>query len=230
MAIQHRLRILVISSDPLVCLGMERLFGESDDFRLCGAASSAAQAREIFHRTHPEVTLVDFAPELGLTLDLVKEVSTGTSETRCIAMSTQFDTDLVERLLHAGVVGCISRPAALADIREACMHASHAHPWVSPGLVEAVMMSLADGHMHLDASAHTPLSDRESDVFRLLAAGLSVVAIADALGISPKTVETHCERMKLKLHVPSIERLRSRAKEGLTLDAASSQVGNGRHD
>ena len=229
MAIQNRLRILVVAGDPLVRLGMERLFGECEDFRLCGAASSAAQAREIFHRDHPEVTAIDLAPEMGLTLELAKEFSAGAAA-RCVAMSDRFDTELVERLLHAGVVGCIARPAALADLREACLHASRTHPWVSPGLVEAVMVSLADGHLHLGDTAHPALSDRESDVFRLLGAGRSVTAIATALGISPKTVETHCERMKLKLHVPTIDQLRGRAKEGRDRDAGSPRPASGRRD
>lgn len=230
MAIQNRLRILVVAGDPLVLLGMERLFGECKDFQLCGAASSAAQAREIFHRDHPEVTAIDLAPELGLTLELVKEFSTGAAGARCVAMSERFDTDLVERLLHAGVVGCIARPAALADLREACLHASPKHPWVSLGMVEAVMVSLADGHLHLADSAHPSLSDRESDVFRLLGVGRSVIEIATALGISPKTVETHCERMKLKLHLPSIDQLRGRAKEGQDLEGGSPKLGNGRRE
>ena len=209
-----RLRILVVASDPLLCLGMEHLFTKSGEFQISGTASTAASARELFHRECPDVTVVDFAPEFGLTLELLKELTADATASRCVVLGEHFDTDLMERLLHAGVVGCVVRPCSIEDLREACLHASRAHPWVSPCLVEALMVSLADGSMHSNGTIHPALSDREHDVFQLLGAGRSVVAIAAALGISHKTVETHCERMKVKLGVLSLDQLRRHAKEG----------------
>jgi len=148
---------------------------------LLARAADAGEAARLVARHHPQVTVVD--------LDAM------TPDARVLAVSRRTTEALTA--VRAGAVGYLVRPGSAADLVRAVRRTAAGEAVFSPGLADVVLAA------HGPGSPVTQLTDRESDVLRLVVEGLTARQIASRLVLSPRTVENHVQHVLRKLDLPN---------------------------
>jgi DNA-binding NarL/FixJ family response regulator len=198
-------RILIVDDHPVVRLGVRQLIDAAPDLSVVAEAESRQGALEAARASRPDLAIVDLSLEHGVGLDLVRELRTTMPEMRVLVLSMHDEALYAERALRAGAQGYIMKAAAitglLAAIREVLAGRLYVSGRMSQTILESLRRSVAPGG-HLGS-----LTDRELEVFELIGRGLGTAAIAEKLGVSAKTVETHRANIKAKLNLRDINEL-----------------------
>jgi DNA-binding NarL/FixJ family response regulator len=195
---------LVIADDhPLFRKGVvEALAGEAA-FRLVGEASDGEAALDLVRRHRPRIALVDIDMPKRSGLAVAEAVRDESLETQIVILTMYKDAGMFRRALDVGARGYVLKDSAVTDI-VACLHMVAAgRAYISPALSSELLQRHAASPV-AELAALAELTPAEHRVLRLIAQGLTSAAIAEALGISPKTVENHRLHIcgKLGLHGP----------------------------
>jgi len=141
----------------------------------------------------PDVLVLDLGmPDHGSGIQTLGRLNQQTRDTRIVVLTTNDDPAFARRALDNGAVGLVLKEMADSDLPEAVRNASRGKRYVSPSLA----VKLSGGKPGPDADNLTP---REREVLRLIALGHTSVEIAQKLGLSPRTIETHRARIHRKL-------------------------------
>jgi DNA-binding NarL/FixJ family response regulator len=184
-------------------------------YTLCGLATDQRTLNDLLEKHKPDLLLLE--PFLGNRdgIFLIKQLAARFPETRILAVSRQPEEIYAERALRAGASGYWMKTGT----REELIHAIEAV--VAGELFVSPQVALLAVHKIIDHPAAYPqaskLTDRELHVFGLTGTGLGTSRIAQELGISPKTVETYHEHIKVKLGYPDANALHRGAREWLEL-------------
>jgi DNA-binding NarL/FixJ family response regulator len=194
-------RILVADDHPFFRSGLIQWLQQQPALTCCGEADSLAAARQAVAELQPDVVLFDLRFGDGEGLDLIRELSDTHPGVRVIVLS-QYDEDVfAHRALRAGARGYIMKSEATETVLTAVQTVLRGEVYVSRHVGARLMHNLFP-----DPAASQPeiaaLSDRELQVFELLGSEFGTREIAERLKISPKTVETYREHLKIKLHFP----------------------------
>jgi DNA-binding NarL/FixJ family response regulator len=192
-------RVFVVEDHPVVREGLTLLIGSEADLSVCGSAASIAEALARIQELSPDVVVVDLVLEDGNGLDLVKELHQRYASLPMLVLSMHAESTYAERALRAGAKGYIMKSEAMDKVRAAIRRVLKGEIYVSENMVSRMLDKLV--HMRLPAvpSLVDSLTDREFQVFRLIADGVGPSEIARQLDLSVKTVETHREHIKNKL-------------------------------
>ncbi len=194
-----KIRVVIADDHALMRDGIKALLALTPDIEVVGEATDGRQAIEQCRQLQPDVILMDIAmPGLGgleATLDLKREVP----KTRVLVLTQYDDPEYVRRFLKIGISGYVLKGMLGSELASAIRSAARG------GLV-------LDPHVAMEAVQHAPkeagveqedlyetLTDREKQVLRLVALGMSNKEVADSLGISVKTAMTHREHLMEKL-------------------------------
>ncbi len=196
-------RVFLVDDHPLVREWLANLIDQQLDLAVCGEAGNAGDALAAIPRARPHVAIVDLSLEGRSGLELIKDLKLQCPDVAVLVLSMHDEAVFAGRALRAGARGYIMK-------REVTQNVIHAIRQVRAGrlhLSERYTATLAEQHVlggpALDASPVTVLSDREFEVFRLLARGQATRQIAETLHVSAKTVQAYCARIKEKLGLAS---------------------------
>lgn len=189
-----------------------RVFTRTDGFTVTGEAGTGEEASRMIRALRPDVALVDVQMPGGSGLDVVR--TTADTATRIIVLTT-FDLDeYVAEAIHNGAAGFLLKNAPTSEV-VAAVRAVHAgHSSLAPEVTARLMNQFAPRpRARPHAFADAVLSERELQVVRLVAQGMSNQEIAEALFLSPETVRTYLKRLFAKLDVSDRTRLAILAHE-----------------
>jgi DNA-binding NarL/FixJ family response regulator len=193
------IRVLVADDQSLVRAGFRMLLGGEEDIEVVAEAANGLEAVEKAARFDPTVVLMDIRmPELD-GLEATRRILEADPDARILILTT-FDLDeYVYEALRAGASGFVLKDEPpeqlIAAIRTVAAGAALLSPSVTKRVIEQFThISHPDPPKELDE-----LSERERDVFRLIARGLSNAEIGEALFISETTVKTHVTHILAKL-------------------------------
>jgi two-component system nitrate/nitrite response regulator NarL len=190
------IKILLIDNHPLVLDGLKALLETYSHIDVIGTAGLARTGLEIALRDRPDVVLMDInMPHVnGIdAIELFKEKLPGIR----ILMLTMHDSrEYISRSVLRGAWGYILKDVATDEIVAAIESVASGKTYFSTGVSDVLMERNPD-------EDGTPLTSREKEVLRLLAAGRSNRDIGESLGISAATVETHRKHLKKKLGITS---------------------------
>jgi DNA-binding NarL/FixJ family response regulator len=210
-----RPRVLVADDSTVAREGIAAIIRRHLRYTLCGFATSQRTLNELLEQHNPDLLLLE--PFLGNRdgIFLLKELAARFPETRILAVSRQLEEIYAERALRAGASGYWMK----SGTREELIHAIETV--LAGELYVSARMALRAVHKVVDHPAAnlnaSNLTDRELHVFRLSGAGFGTSRIAQELGISPRTVETYQEHIKVKLGYPDAKALHRGAREWLEL-------------
>jgi DNA-binding NarL/FixJ family response regulator len=168
------------------------------DIEILGEASDPGTAMTMMEAQPPDVVVVDLSLQRGSGLELIKSVDDRLPDTRSLVLSMHEEIGDVARALRAGARGYVMKHEStnhiIPAIRQVHAGALYVNAHILAQLAERMV-----GRPGKDPGVEETLSDRELDVFRRLGAGHATRRIAEDLGVSQKTVQTYCARIKEKL-------------------------------
>ncbi len=197
-----RIRVLLADDHAILREGVKALLKTCDDIEVVGEAADGNAAIEACRRLTPDVVVMDISmPGLGgieATLAIRKE----RPDTRIIILTQYDDREYLRRLLTAGVAGYILKKSAGSSLVDAIRAVSRGGLVLDPEIARDAMAELSGGGSAPAGDPYDALTDREKQVFKLVAEGKSNKEVAVELGISVKTAMTHREHVmnKLDLH------------------------------
>jgi DNA-binding NarL/FixJ family response regulator len=206
-----RRRVLVIDDHPVVRRGLRELIAGEPDLEMAGEASSRAEALQWLRSERPDLVLLDLS--LGSVvegLELVKELHSARPGLPILVTSMHDEEIYAERVLRTGARGFVGKHESPEVFLERIRTVLGGGIAVSKDLSLSLVRRAVHQERHDDSRAMR-LSDRELEIFALIGEGVGTREIAQRLGVSPKTVETHRERIKAKLGVTTASELVARA-------------------
>lgn len=192
-------RTVIVDDHELLRTGTRRILEDAIGFAVVGEAADAESARIVVAETRPDLVITDIRLPTANGIDLARELVTDHPDLTVVILSAYDDEHYVRAALAAGVSGYLLKtmPSAelVAAIRQVC-----AGTW--PDHAATRGKGEKDGDRG-SGGADDLLTARESAVVRLVARGMTNKAIAQQLGISPRTVEGHLNHVFEKLSVNS---------------------------
>ena len=190
---------------------------QEPDFTVIAEASSLAEIRQVLSRVEVDLALVDLALVDG-GAELIRDLRTLNPEARVLVVTASDDRHEHAAAFVAGASGVLSKTCRSAEIIAAIRKLCTGDALLSPR--EAIeLFRLIDQQREVERTAHhliTQLTPRERELLQLLAEGLDDAAMAEQLGISPKTVRNHMVHVLDKLGVHSrLQALVLAARHGL---------------
>ncbi|ROZ69444.1 response regulator transcription factor [Ramlibacter sp. WS9] len=204
--------VLVVEDEPGFLQRFCDAIAAEPALRLCGAATTVAGACTLVDALVPDVVLVDLGLPDGSGVDVIRHAMHG-RPTRDVMVVTMFGDDgHVIDSIRAGATGYLLKDALPKDITASILQVHGGGSPISPAIARRVLTSFGE-HQNSDTAEKAPhsgrtarssvLSERETEILRLVGKGLNFKEVAGVLAISPNTVITHVKRIYQKLAVHS---------------------------
>ena len=194
-------KVLLVDDHPIVRHGLTQLIDQAEDLEVCGEAASSAEALQLMRETDPEVVVIDISLGGGNGLELIKQIKAQGSDARMLVSSMHDELLYAERSLRAGAMGYINKIESTDKVVDAIHSILKGRIYLSGPMTERVLQRMMRSEPEPGSSPIDALSDRELEVFEMIGHGQTTRQIAKKLHLSPKTIETHREHIKTKLHL-----------------------------
>jgi DNA-binding NarL/FixJ family response regulator len=205
-----RAKILLVDDHEMLRQGMRLLIEHQRDLRVCGEAEDEVSAIKQFRKARPDLTIVDLSLKEGDGIELIKRIRLIDAEARMLVYSMHDERVYGERVLRAGAKGYVSKQQPVRAVLQAIRHVLSGSMHFSGELTQRLLERAASETI-ISASPVENLSDRELEVFGMIGRGLTTRSIAARLHLSPRTVDTYRERLKIKLSLANSAELHYRA-------------------
>jgi two-component system, NarL family, response regulator NreC len=198
-----RLRILLADDHTIVRQGLRKVLEERPEWEVVAEAGDGREAVRQAEQHRPDVAIVDVAMPLLNGIEATRQIAKKSPTTRVLVLSMHADDAYVIQILQAGAIGYLLKDSADVDLIQAVTAAAAGKSFFSPAIARVMLddyvRQLADKGV---TDRYETLSEREREIFQLIAEGKANKEIAALLSISPSTVETHRARImeKLDLH------------------------------
>ncbi|MFN8442476.1 MAG: response regulator transcription factor [Caldilineaceae bacterium] len=199
-----KIRLVLVDDHQIVRAGLRMLFQAEPDMEIVGEASSGSEAITAVATLRPDVVIMDVAMPGMNGIEATRRIREMSPETAVLALTMHEDEQYFFEMLNAGAAGYIPKRAAPDDLVSAIrvVHQGNVFLYASLArfLVKDVLERPSDGTVWEAHPADT-LTAREHEVLICIAEGRTNHEIAEALVISPKTVERHRENIMTKLNL-----------------------------
>lgn len=196
---QNKKRVLLVDDHPVLRKGLVRLIDSKNGFVVCGEAGSAAEAMTLMHELKPELVIVDIGLPGASGIELTKTIRAEFPNIPVLILSMHEEGLYASRALRAGALGYIVKQDAIDNIATALQQTLAGQRYLSPSIAKQLQANGVEGQPTSSHDLIAGLTDRELEIFELIGKGRDVREMAEALSVSPKTVETHRTNIKEKL-------------------------------
>lgn len=193
-----RITVLIADDHPVVRQGLTAFLALQPDIDLVGEAVDGADAVEKALALVPDVVLMDLAMPRIDGIEAIRRIRAHTPATKIIVLTSFSDEARLLAAVKAGAAGYLLKDTDPSDIVKGIRLVSSGDALISPAAAATLMQEIAEGSPR---DVVDGLTEREVEVLRLIAGGLSNREIADELVLSEKTVKTHVSNILAKLHL-----------------------------
>jgi DNA-binding NarL/FixJ family response regulator len=191
-------RVLVADDHPVVREGVRRILQGATEVEVVGEVGRSDEVLDAARTLKPDVLILDIAMPGPSYLEVLAGLPQACAGTRTLILSAQPEEEYAVRALKGGASGYLTKGYAPPDLIDAVRRIAAGGRYLTDVVAERLALGLAgDGARE----PHERLSNRELEVLRLLAAGLSLKEIAARLDISPKTVSSFRARVLEKMEL-----------------------------
>ncbi|GIE84509.1 response regulator [Actinoplanes regularis] len=188
------IRILLVDDHPVVRMGLRGMLDAEPDLTVIGEASDGAEGAEIALRERPDLVLMDLRMPGADGVEATGRILAGNRDIKVMVLTTyESDRDIL-RAIEAGASGYLLKDASPAELADAVRAAARGETVLAPSVASTLVRQVR-------SPAPPALSARETEVLKLVAAGLTNAEIGKRLFISEATVKTHLLRVFNKLDV-----------------------------
>ena len=208
-------RVLMVDDHPVVLAGLKALVEADPDFQVVGNARDGRTALRLAKQLLPDVVVLDISmPEMN-GIEVATALLAERPDCRVLVLTVHEDRAYLRQLVEAGVSGYLLKRSASEELIRALHAVVSGGMYLDPAIAGKVVGRNAKGAVHPQLGQAAELSERETDVLRLVAGGHSNKEISARLNISVKTVETYKARAMEKLGYRSrVELVRYAADQG----------------
>ncbi len=195
------IRVVLVDDQAMVRTGLRMVLAAEPDIEVVGEAADGAAGVRLVTETAPDVVLLDIRMPGMDGLEAARRIIAADLPTRVVVLTTFDEDEYVAAALRAGVSGFLLKVAPPEDLVVAVRTVAAGQGLLDPAVTLRVIESFAAAPAPdpIRAAALGQLTDRETDVLALLAAGLTNAEIAARLYLGEATVKTHVSRLLLKL-------------------------------
>jgi DNA-binding NarL/FixJ family response regulator len=198
-----RVRILLADDHTIVRQGLRKVLEERPEWEVVAEAGDGREAVRLAEQHRPDVAIVDVAMPLLNGIETTRQITKRVPNTRVLVLSMHADEAYVTQILQAGATGYLLKDSADVDLVRAVEEAVSGRSFFSPAIARVMLddyrRQLTDKGV---SDRYEILSERERDIFQLIAEAKANKEIAALLNVSTSTVETHRAHImeKLDLH------------------------------
>ena len=199
----NKIRVVLADDHHLVRKGFRALLDPEPDIEVVGEAVDGREAMELVEALRPDVLVMDLEMPGMSGMEAARRIRAKRWPVRILVLTMHKDSQYILQVLRTGALGYILKDAAVLDLVEGIRTVHRGEVYLSPAVSTQVVGGLLD-RLELGEAAASPLdalTDREREVWQLIAEGHSRREIARRLYISPKTVDTHRSNLMRKLGV-----------------------------
>ncbi len=207
-----KIKIVLVDDHAVVRAGVKRLLEQEALFDVIGEAESGEKAYQLFGELNPDIMVMDLSmPGMG-GLEAMRRILMRYEKAKILVLSMHEDLSFANQALKLGAKGYLIKNTVGDDLVKSIQALSKGEVFLSDEIAKKIAMQSIDG----DQDPIDTLSAREFEIFRLLAEGLEMDAIATTLNISSKTVSNYQTmiKQKLNIHTP-VELIRYAIKAGV---------------
>jgi DNA-binding NarL/FixJ family response regulator len=200
-------RILIADDHQVVRTGLRALLESKSGWQVCAEAANGREAVEKAGQLKPDVAVLDIGMPLLNGVEATRQIRKLCPHTEVLILTMHDSEVLVQEVLEAGATGYILKDDADRNLVAAVDALRRHKPYLSSRVSEAASSAVGSDASSLGRPSRSRLTPREREILQLLAEGKSNKEVADLLGISVKTAETHRANIMLKLDFHSITEL-----------------------
>jgi DNA-binding NarL/FixJ family response regulator len=193
------MRILIADDHAIVRKGIKQLLAEEYP---SATIAEVGDSESLIAKTSTEnwdVVICDLDMPGRSGLDAMQQIKATHPKLPVLIMSIHPEEQYARRLLKAGAAGYLSKDAATEDLAKAVRQVLLGRKYISPAVAQIIADDVAQDRG--DKALHESLSNREFEIFKLIASGMSVSEIADKLTLSSPTISTHRARILAKMNM-----------------------------
>lgn len=197
-----KIRILIADDHEIVRKGLRQLLSSEPDMEVVGEALDGKQALQMAKALHPDIVLLDIAMPHLSGLEAISLIRASVPETHIVILSMHSKETYVQQVLAAGAYGYVLKASPNTDVLMAVRAAYRGEYFLSSKLNADVIRAYIDNQScKSPLRGYDLLSDREQQVFRLVAQGHSTGQMAEILCVSQKTIDKHRSSIMGKLGI-----------------------------
>jgi DNA-binding NarL/FixJ family response regulator len=189
---------MIADDHPLFRQGLKNTFGDTPDIEIVGEAENSNDILDIVRRTDLNLVLLDISMPGKGGLEVLKQLKSEFPKIPVLILSVNPENQYAIRFIKAGAAGYLTKESSIDTLLEAVRKVAQGGNYASAEITE----KLAFDFLNTDKPLHELLSDREYQVFSMIATGKSLTEIGKELSLSVKTISTHrtriLEKMKMK--------------------------------
>ena len=202
------IRIFLADDHTIVRQGLAKLLEAEPNLRVVGEAENGREAIVKAEKLKPDVVLMDIAMPMLNGIEATRQIRKSCPQTKVIILSMHSHDRYISELFSLGASGYLLKSSTGSDIINAIHTALRGSTYLSPSISDKVI----EDYLSLKKKSHQDdlynrLSNREREVFQMIAEGRSTKVIADILCLSPSTVKTHRSNIMEKLEMDNISHL-----------------------
>lgn len=202
------IRIMIADDHTILRQGLVRLLEDQPEFKVVEEATNGRMALEKALDLKPDIIIMDIAMPLMNGIEAAKRIKKHLPKTKIIILSMYSHENYIHELLETGISGYLLKDSSGRDIIHAIQAAMKNETFLSPSISKKVMDTYLFPRKKLSREERfKQLSNREREVFQLIAEGLSTRQIAESLYVSVSTVKSHKIKIMEKLGIDSPFRL-----------------------
>ncbi len=210
----NKIRLLLVDDQNLFREGLHTLLSSQSDLEVVGEAANGTEALQLAASLHPQVVLMDLRMPVLDGVSATRELHRSQPECRVIILTTFDDDENIFEGLRAGAVGYLLKDTPSQNLYQAVRAAARGESFLQPSVAAKVVAEFARlSSAPPKKESSDELSDREMEIVRLLARGLSNREIAEQLVIMEGTVKNHVSNILSKMGVRDRTQAVLKAKE-----------------
>jgi DNA-binding NarL/FixJ family response regulator len=194
------IRVFLADDHPIIREGLKRILSHTPDIVLAGETDNGLHVLKEAQQGGWDVLLLDLSLPGMSGLEVLNQLRHSHPRLRILVLSIHSERQYAVRVLRAGASGYLAKETAPETLLHAIRKVHHGGRYISEDLAEQLAF-LLEGD--LQKEPHEQLSDREFQIFLLIAQGKKASSIAQELHVSAKTIDTHRTRILQKLNITS---------------------------
>jgi DNA-binding NarL/FixJ family response regulator len=198
---EQQVRVLIVDDHPFMRRGLAQTINDMSDMMVCGEASDKAEGLRKVEELNPDLVVIDISLGDGSGIELIKEVKSRWPNTKMLVSSMHDESLFAERAIRAGALGFVNKGESSDVFVDALRKVKEGNTYLSSRMTDYILNQFVNSSDEPRKSRIDTLSDREIEVFELIGRGMITKQIAAKLELSPKTVETYREHIKMKLNL-----------------------------